>query len=155
MLGTGTNCYHERSTTVKGTVSRDCRPLGFPSNNTPGSTDSWASGFENRFVTAAIFDYENRKFSFLFYYHGVGKITGTSRPFLLYCCFNICYKSRNIGILMTSRYDAWRRVSHDSALCTLARSRVSGLCNIETRLCAMLNSAEFLKKHLSALCNSV
>jgi hypothetical protein len=64
---------------------------------------------------------ENRPFSILFYGHGVGKIT--YGPLLLYCCFNGCYKSINIGILtprlckklcammnslksMTPRYDA-------------------------------------------------
>jgi hypothetical protein len=67
-----------------------------------------------RFVFTEIFDYENRLlamllcadflllvdnflFSILFYCHGVGKIT--YGPVLLYCCFNGCYKGRDIGIL--------------------------------------------------------
>jgi hypothetical protein len=68
-----------------------------------------------RFIIEEIFNYKNRlrsilhstelifyllynhQFSLLFYCHGVGKII--YGPFLLYCCFNGFYKSRNIGIL--------------------------------------------------------
>jgi hypothetical protein len=61
------------------------------------------------------FDYKNRQFKILFCCHVVGKIPFGS--FFLYCCFNSCYKSRNIVIL------------------TLRCAK---------KLCALMHSAEFL-----------
>jgi hypothetical protein len=82
----------------------------FSSNNTPGSTDSWAKAVSNiESYSLKIFDYENwlramldncyamldnRQFSISFNCHGVGKTTDGS--FLLYCCFNDSYKSRKL-----------------------------------------------------------
>jgi hypothetical protein len=36
-----------RDVAITGTVSRDFRPLVFSSNNTPGSTGSWAKAVSN------------------------------------------------------------------------------------------------------------
>jgi hypothetical protein len=94
---------------LKGTVSRDFRPLVFSSNITPGSTDSRAKAVSNigsysqRYSTLKIdyslcsiersqFFLDNCQFTILFYCHGVGKIT-YGDLLMTYCSFNICYKS--------------------------------------------------------------
>jgi hypothetical protein len=117
----------------KGTVSQYVYLWIFSSNNTRGSTDSWIEAVSNidsysrRYSTtrkSPIFNFLSFffQFSILFYCDGVGQIT--YGPFLLCCCFNGSYKSRNIGILTICAVQKNLRALSRSHLCLQISLRI-------------------------------
>jgi hypothetical protein len=82
----------------------------------------------------------------LFYCHGVSKKI-SYRPFLLYCCFNNCDKSRNIGVLTAKKLHAMMH-REESRVCTMHHS-FNKMFNL--RLGAMQLSVKFKQKIFMAI----
>jgi hypothetical protein len=70
----------------------------------------------------------------------------TYGPFLLYCCFNGCHKSRNIGISTPSCANKLRAMMHSAESRLRAMLTVGVFLKFYLRLCAMQLSVKFKSK---------